>query len=175
MQLYIFRPGNQQTYGPYAENVLMQYLQAGNISLTDHASVDGTTWQPLHTFLSLTRESSAVPSSAPTTENQTPSHSPAYPPQVPSYPYPAPAPGYTHYPAPSYVQPKQRIAYILLGLFLGGLGIHNFYAGYVARGVVQLVISVVGLLILIGPLISGIWALIEICTVRTDSEGIPFV
>ncbi|MBQ3218003.1 MAG: TM2 domain-containing protein [Akkermansia sp.] len=26
--------------------------------------------------------------------------------------------------------PKSRLAYILLGVFLGSLGIHNFYAGY---------------------------------------------
>lgn len=26
--------------------------------------------------------------------------------------------------------PKSRLAYILMGLFLGGLGVHNFYAGY---------------------------------------------
>ena len=27
-----------------------------------------------------------------------------------------------------------KVAYVLLGIFLGGLGIHNFYAGYAGRG-----------------------------------------
>jgi hypothetical protein len=30
---------------------------------------------------------------------------------------------------------KSRVAYVLLGLFLGGLGIHNFYAGYTGKAV----------------------------------------
>lgn len=29
-------------------------------------------------------------------------------------------------------------AFILLGFFLGALGIHNFYAGYSGRGIAQL-------------------------------------
>ncbi len=33
--------------------------------------------------------------------------------------------------------PLSRTAYILLGIFLGWLGVHNLYAGYYARGAVQ--------------------------------------
>ncbi|MBE6358117.1 MAG: NINE protein [Lentisphaerae bacterium] len=69
------------------------------------------------------------------------------------------------------VAPKQRITYILLGIFLGGLGIHNFYAGYSGRGVAQLLISLlVGWLVL--PLVAvWIWVIIEVCTVDKDAEG----
>ena len=69
------------------------------------------------------------------------------------------------------VSPKQRITYILLGIFLGGLGIHNFYAGYSGRGVAQLLISLlIGWLVL--PLIAvWIWVIIEVCTVNKDAEG----
>lgn len=72
------------------------------------------------------------------------------------------------------VYPKSRVAYILLGLFLGGLGIHNFYAGYAGRGIAQLLISLfIGWLII--PLIAvGIWVLIEICTVTADAQGVRF-
>ena len=37
---------------------------------------------------------------------------------------------------------KQRIVYILLALLLGGLGIHNFYAGHTGRAVAQLLITI---------------------------------
>lgn len=66
---------------------------------------------------------------------------------------------------------KSRVAFILLGLFLGGLGIHNFYAGYTGRGIAQLLITIfVGWLIL--PLLAvGLWILIEVIVVDSDSSG----
>ncbi len=42
------------------------------------------------------------------------------------------------------VSPKSRLAALLLGIFLGGLGIHNFYLGRIGRGIGQLIISVFG-------------------------------
>ena len=70
--------------------------------------------------------------------------------------------------------PKERITYILLGIFLGGLGIHNFYAGYSGRGISQLLISLlIGWLVL--PLVAvWIWVIIEVCTVDKDADGNPF-
>lgn len=72
---------------------------------------------------------------------------------------------------------KSKMAYILLGVFAGGLGIHNFYAGYTTKGVIQALISVVGGAFTAGlaSLISEIWALIEVCNVRKDASGVPFV
>ena len=66
--------------------------------------------------------------------------------------------------------PKPRIAYILLGIFLGTLGIHNFYAGYTNRAVAQLLISVLSF----GLLAFGvfIWNIVEVCTVTTDVNGV---
>jgi TM2 domain-containing membrane protein YozV len=71
------------------------------------------------------------------------------------------------------VDAKSRTAYILLGVFLGGLGIHNFYAGRTVQALVQLLITVLtGWLIL--PLLGvGIWAIVEVCTVKTDGKGRP--
>jgi len=77
-------------------------------------------------------------------------------------------------------KPKKRIVYQLLALFLGQLGIHNFYAGRISIAVIQLVITIVGNVIAIcvldksggiGPVI--IWALIEIFAVKKDGRGIP--
>ena len=69
---------------------------------------------------------------------------------------------------------KSRVAYVLLGIFLGGIGIHNFYAGYAGRGIAQLLLSVLtGWLIF--PLIAiWIWVIVEVCTVNRDAQGVPF-
>lgn len=65
--------------------------------------------------------------------------------------------------------PKSRLAYILLAIFLGYLGIHNFYAGYTKTAIIQLVLSVVT--IGIGAFISSIWAIVEAITVTRDANG----
>jgi TM2 domain-containing membrane protein YozV len=67
---------------------------------------------------------------------------------------------------------KSRTAYIVLGIFLGALGIHNFYAGYVGRGIGQLCLTIFTLGYL--GVISWIWAIIEICIVEKDSTGLNF-
>lgn len=67
---------------------------------------------------------------------------------------------------------KPKVAYILLGLFIGGLGIHNFYAGYVGRGVAQLLLTLLSCGTLF--IVVFIWNIIEICTVTTDAKGVPF-
>src|SRR5213596_3383882 len=67
----------------------------------------------------------------------------------------------TEPPAP----PKSRGVYIILGLFLGTLGIHNFYAGYHGRGATQLIITFLTGWMVIGLVITGVWALVELCTV----------
>ncbi len=68
--------------------------------------------------------------------------------------------------------PKSRIAFILLALFLGGLGIHNFYAGYTNKGVIQLLITLLSCGTL--GIVSCIWAIVDICTVTEDAAGVPF-
>jgi TM2 domain-containing membrane protein YozV len=69
--------------------------------------------------------------------------------------------------------PKSPVSYILLGLFLGWLGVHNFYAGYSGRGVAQLLITLfIGWLII--PLFFiWVWVIIEIIVVKTDALGVP--
>lgn len=67
---------------------------------------------------------------------------------------------------------KSRGAFVALGLFLGGLGIHNFYAGYIGRAVTQLLIFfVLGWLIF--PLAAlWLWSLIEVIAVDKDATGV---
>ena len=68
--------------------------------------------------------------------------------------------------------PKSRITYVLLGLFLGFLGIHNFYAKRSGCGITQLLISVLSIGYL--AVISGLWSFIEILIVDKDGNGVPF-
>ena len=78
---------------------------------------------------------------------------------------------------PLMVQPvmmassKSRVAYILLGLFLGGLGIHNFYAGYGGKGAAQLLLTLFLWWTIVVPIAVTIWVLIEVCTVDRDAFG----
>lgn len=71
---------------------------------------------------------------------------------------------------------KSKIAAGLLGIFLGSLGVHNFYLGYTGKAVAQLLITI--LTLGFGSIISGIWGLIEGILILTgsinvDGRGIP--
>ena len=63
---------------------------------------------------------------------------------------------------------KSRLTYILLGIFLGNFGAHNFYIGDNEAGRLHLYLF---LLPVIGWLISSIIGIWEICTVTKDASG----
>ncbi len=67
-----------------------------------------------------------------------------------------------------------RVAYILLGFFLGTLGIHNFVAGYTGRGVAQLLVTLLTGWLIIPLFAVWLWNIIEICAVTKDAKGNPF-
>lgn len=69
---------------------------------------------------------------------------------------------------------KNRFAYILLAVFLGAFGVHNFYAGYTKSGVFQLLITLLLGWLIIPLLIVWIWIIYEICTVDKDADGVKF-
>lgn len=79
-------------------------------------------------------------------------------------PLPAPIPGFV-----PGIAVKSRSTYVVLGVFLGAFGAHNFYAGYTGRAVAQLCITL--LTLFFGAIISWIWAIVEICTVERDSQN----
>lgn len=70
-------------------------------------------------------------------------------------------------------EPKTRVIFVLLGIFLGALGVHNFYAGYTKKGAMQLCVTL--LTCFYGAAISWPWAIIEICIVNKDADGAQFV
>lgn len=73
-------------------------------------------------------------------------------------------------------QAKSKIAAGLLGIFLGALGIHNFYLGFTGKAIAQLLISLLSCGML--SFASAIWGLIEGILILTgsmnvDSDGVP--
>lgn len=71
---------------------------------------------------------------------------------------------------------KSKLVAGLLGIFLGSLGVHNFYLGYTGKAIAQLLISVLSCFTLSWA--SAIWGLIEgilILTgsMNTDGQGNP--
>lgn len=69
---------------------------------------------------------------------------------------------------------KSRLIYILLALFFGIFGIHNFYAGYGNRGIVQLLVTLFLGWLIIPLIIICFWVLIEIVVVSSDGRGVAF-
>ena len=78
--------------------------------------------------------------------------------------------------------PKSKLTAGLLGIFLGGLGIHNFYLGNTNRALIQLLVGVIGGIISCGlaAFAMWIWGLVEGIqilsgTITTDAQGNPLM
>ena len=85
----------------------------------------------------------------------------------PGYGQPAYAAGQ---PVVGTAPPKQWLVAALLAFFLGALGIHNFYLGYTAKGIIQLVLTIT----VIGAFISVIWAFIEFIMIIARSGSYAY-
>jgi len=99
----------------------------------------------------------------------------------------APRPQPQPQPQPMYgYEQKSKMAAGLLGIFLGGLGIHNFYLGFTNRGLLQLLVYLGGWLLcwLFIPILAifamSIWGLVEGILIltgnenyRVDAKGVP--
>ncbi len=84
--------------------------------------------------------------------------------QPPGYPQPGyPQPGYPAYPQSD----KEWLVTLLLCIFVGLLGVHRFYTGHIAIGVIQL-LTMGG---------CGIWTIIDLIMIITgsykDANGLP--
>lgn len=136
------------------------------------------------------------PQGFPTPPGQYQQHAPSapqyqnYPPAPPQYQAPAARQQFHgQYPqlsqqpplpnqAYGYPQPKSKLAAGLLGIFLGGLGIHRFYLGHTTIGVIQLVLTVLLGIFTFG--LVGLWGFIEGIMIlagasyfQRDAKGIP--
>ncbi len=73
---------------------------------------------------------------------------------------------------------KSKLVAGLLGIFLGSLGIHNFYLGYTKKAVAQLLICLLGSCLVVGPMIASVWGLVDgimiLCgKITVDGNGNP--
>lgn len=79
---------------------------------------------------------------------------------------------------------KSKLVAGLLGIFLGSLGVHNFYLGYTGKAVTQLLLTIFGCILAIVVVgffmvaAASIWALIEAImifagNINTDAKGNP--
>jgi TM2 domain-containing membrane protein YozV len=141
--MWYYQQGSNRM-GPIDEATIRGLLTSGQISIDTLVwTTDMASWVPL--------QQSSLGAGLPTP-----------PSAVPSYPMPT----------QGNPNAKDRVAYILLAVFIGHLGIHNFFAGYTSRGVIQLVITIVTCGI--GGIATWIWAIIEAITVTKDANGVDF-
>lgn len=92
--------------------------------------------------------------------------------QNPQPGYGVPSPYYAGYGNGMAMSTKSKTAAGLLGIFLGGLGIHNFYLGHTGKALAQLLISVLSFGLL--AFISSIWGLVEGIMILTANPNSPY-
>jgi len=68
-------------------------------------------------------------------------------------------------------RPRYRLLYALLGILLGFLGLHNYYARHWLTGLLQLLLSIATYLLGFGVFVPWLWAMVEAAVVRKDGEG----
>ena len=73
--------------------------------------------------------------------------------------------------APGRLEPKSRVAYVLLAFFFGWAGIHNFYAKRTGEGLVQLGVTLLSCGLMLWAV--ELWGLIEMFTVSQDGRNVP--
>jgi TM2 domain-containing membrane protein YozV len=79
------------------------------------------------------------------------------------------APGTAPVPNPNApMSDKSRMTAGLLGIFLGGFGVHNFYLGFTNKAILQIVVTVFtcGL--------GAIWGLVEGIMIITGNESFQY-
>ena len=66
---------------------------------------------------------------------------------------------------------KSRGVFVILGLFFGLLGVHNFYIGRFGVGAAQLLITCILGWFIVGLVITAIWSVADLFMVTTDGSG----
>ena len=67
---------------------------------------------------------------------------------------------------------KSRLTAGLLGIFLGGIGIHNFYLGFTGKAIAQIAVSIVTFGV--GSLCGFIEGILILCgSINKDANGKP--
>lgn len=129
---------------------------------------------PAHTLsLSTASRSTASPhspqratASSPAMDRLTSSRTPTRSRNTP--PLRMPPPRWGNRPSPSWLP-------ACWGIFLGGLGVHNFYLGNTGKAVAQLLLTLVGWILLgLGPIAAAIWGFVEGIIILCSKPGSPW-
>jgi len=190
--------------GPFTEEDLVRLAEIGGLEFSGFIELEGfaTRWRVaevpwLRNELTRRGRRPIRPARPPEEPRQGGSPPPPEPLAAEPLP-PGPLPPGPLPPEPARVRPEgqppaatPRSMFILLALLpaLAGIfGIHNIVAGYIARGVTQLVLSVLTLGSIAGGLgilacccfglplwpVLFIWTLVEVVVVERDARGTPF-
>ena len=144
MDDYFLHLNDQQT-GPYSIEQIRFMLRTGKASKNTLYWQDGLTeWLPLST---ISDELS---------------------------PQPSPLAFAAQHRTPPAESDCSRGIYIILALFFGLLGIHNFYAGHLRAGAWQCILFVLLFWTVVVPIGLFVWVVIELFTVTTDGKGRVF-
>lgn len=156
MNYQILSADTQQPQGPYPATQLIAWWRSGKIGPDTMIWREGMSdWEILENYAQ---------------EIGLPARMAA--PRSPSTPTPPPAPGRGARLSNAHIFALQqsdcsRGIYIGLAVFLGLLGIHNFYAGYAGRGIIQILLTIT----MFGAFLTAVWCLIEICSTTHDAKG----
>jgi len=71
-------------------------------------------------------------------------------------------------------QTKSRIVYILLAVFLGFMGTHNFYAERYKIAVRQCLITAFTFWLIVPAIVVWLWAIYDVWHIKTDAQGTLF-
>ena len=186
MSSYFMKYRNR-VQGPFSEAELKAMAGRNELSALHTLSTDRQHWTPATEVKGLFPEAARTPPPpAPDTGTQgdfdvldAPAAPPGapHPPQTHSYlPHqhsgyppsqPQPPPGYSYQPSPGYGaiphRGKNKTTAGILALFLGGLGIHDFYLGAWGWGIASMLFFWTG--------IPAIWALVEAIALFTMDDG----
>jgi hypothetical protein len=197
---YIYTDPRGLRTGPFGEQELVRLAEIGGLEFSGFIELEGfpTRWRVsevpwlCNEMLRAGRRTphahaSPAPAPAPAPGSGNPASAPAADP-IPRSAAASAARSIATAPSPPAIS---RGMFVLLGLlpaFVGIFGIHNLVAGYIARGVVQLVLSVLTVGSVLGTIalplcccigiplwpVLFVWTLIEVIVVVRDARGVAF-
>jgi TM2 domain-containing membrane protein YozV len=187
-QEYKLRWRGRET-GPYPLPEILRKLDEHEIGMGHEISCHGK-WITLDDFFASPPEPSAPPPAPPASDPPLPAaissptatrRAPAMPerslPQRIQAPVRRPAelpPAMADGKTPN-LRPRRRLVFALLGVFLGFVGAHNYYARQWLTGLLQLLLSIATFLMGFGIIASWAWAMVEAIVVRKDGDGIDMI
>ena len=203
---YIYTDPRGLRTGPFSEQELVRLAEIGGMEFSGFVELEGvaTRWRvsevpwlrnELLRAQRRTPRKAAAEGTQPTATSPAAATAPAAAFARAPYPEPSPKPApdfatqtMTTTPTPAAISRSMFTLLALLPAFVGIFGIHNIVAGYIGRGVVQLVLSFLTLGSVFGgialplcccigiPLwpVLFVWTLIEVIVVVRDARGVRF-